>query len=65
MYNTYVGGYGSCLPILQIHVSVVGPFHNQKISLWPLNAQFPCTDNDKHGLTHKLTYRMCLLTVTS
>ena len=31
--------------------------------------QFSCTDNDKHGLTYKLTrnltYGMCLLTVTS
>ena len=29
------------------------------------NADLPCTDNDKHGLTHKLTYRMYLLTVNS
>ena len=26
--------------------------------------QFFCTDNGKHGLTRKLTYGMCLLTVT-
>ena len=58
-------GYGSCLPMLQIHVSLVGPFHYQKISVQHLNAQFPCTDNDKYGLTYKLTYRICLLTVTS
>ena len=29
------------------------------------NAHLSYTRNDKHGLTHKLTYRMCLLTVTS
>ena len=62
--NTWPTGVAHAPPITEIHVSVLGSFHYQKISVWHLNAQFLCTDNAKHGLTHKLPHRMCLLTVT-
>ena len=54
MYHIYVQGMVPAYPCCR-YVSVVGPFRYQKISCGTSMPHFPFIDDDKHGLTHKLT----------